>query len=62
MSTADCTTWREKPKGFLYNASVLLEPASGANASSGVVIVTLKSEIAIDLMIYKFVGIDEWEY
>ena len=33
MLTADSMTCSEKPKGFLYSATVLFEPDNGANAS-----------------------------
>jgi len=52
MSSAACTTCKENPNGFLYVASVYWELAKGSNASLCSVMITSRSDIVIELIIF----------
>jgi hypothetical protein len=52
MSSAACTTCKENPNGFLYVASVCWELAKGSNASLCSVMITSRSDIVMELIIF----------
>ena len=56
MSCALLITCNEKPKGFLYFARMCFELAMGANAWLCSVISSSRSDIWMDVMIYKHEG------